>query len=338
MDWFEKLAGFQERDYHSTRQKLEVDGNQLRSLVNGKSYGIGRLDLMSLDSLRTRACTGREVPGRLRVRIVTGDVRQMHQEFQFAGAIFQVASQFNMLEMVSQDVTPECGVTRYQNDRTQGPACAIAAGAATIYRNYFAPVGDHTGQTSEHQLDGFAELGRALARTVDRTATSLWTMQNGYSMFTLDGVNSISRCLKSLDPEAIDALRGLLRIGVHWDVDVTDSPAQPLPQVSQAFCSALPVSYCRAARGADWMPLASLVLEAAYEATLLAAVINAQRGASNTVLLTSLGGGAFGNDESWIRSAMKRAIGKVAGSDLDIVFVSYGPPSADLQRWVHSLT
>ena len=106
MDWFEKLAGFQERDYHSTRQKLEVDGNQLRSLVNGKSYGIGRLDLMSLDSLRTRACTGREVPGRLRVRIVTGDVRQMHQEFQFAGAIFQVASQFNMLEMVSQDVTP----------------------------------------------------------------------------------------------------------------------------------------------------------------------------------------------------------------------------------------
>ena len=38
-------------------------------------------------------------------------------------------------------MTPEHGVTRYQHDRTQGPACAIAAGAATIYRNYFAPVG-----------------------------------------------------------------------------------------------------------------------------------------------------------------------------------------------------
>jgi len=29
------------------------------------------------------------------------------------------------------------GVTRYQHDHTQGPACAIACGAATIYRNYF---------------------------------------------------------------------------------------------------------------------------------------------------------------------------------------------------------
>jgi Patatin-like phospholipase len=37
--------------------------------------------------------------------------------------------------------------------------------------------------------------------------------------------------------------------------------------------------------------LAQLVLEAAYEATMWAAVLNAQRSASNRVLLTSLGGG-----------------------------------------------
>ena len=73
--------------------------------------------------------------------MVTGDVQQMHQSPENAGALFQVASQFNLLEMVSPTVTPEDGVTRYQHDRTQGPACAIAAGAATIYRNYFAPVG-----------------------------------------------------------------------------------------------------------------------------------------------------------------------------------------------------
>ena len=58
-----------------------------------------------------------------------------------AGALFQVASQLNLLEMTGPEVTPEDGVTIYQDDRTQGPACAIAAGAATIYRNYFAPVG-----------------------------------------------------------------------------------------------------------------------------------------------------------------------------------------------------
>jgi len=49
------------------------------------------------------------------------------------------------------------------------------------------------------------------------------------------------------------------------------------------------------------------VLEGAYEATLCAAVHNAQRGRSNVVLLISLGGGAFGNNESWIVAAMRRA-------------------------------
>src|SRR5712691_363585 len=37
-----------------------------------------------------------------------------------------------------------------------------------------------------------------------------------------------------------------------------------------------------------------------YEATMLAAALNKQRGASNVVLLTLLGGGAFGNEAEWI--------------------------------------
>ena len=35
--------------------------------------------------------------------MVTGDVRQMHQSPENAGALFQVASQFNLLEMISPD-------------------------------------------------------------------------------------------------------------------------------------------------------------------------------------------------------------------------------------------
>jgi hypothetical protein len=66
---------------------------------------------------------------RLKVTVVTGDVRQMHRSPENAAALFQVASQFNLLEMVSPATTPEHGVTRYQFDRTQGPACAIAAKA-----------------------------------------------------------------------------------------------------------------------------------------------------------------------------------------------------------------
>lgn len=48
-------------------------------------------------------------------------------------------------------MTPEHGVTRYERDPTQGPAYAIAAGAGTIYRNYFAPVEGGVGETRRRQ-------------------------------------------------------------------------------------------------------------------------------------------------------------------------------------------
>lgn len=49
---------------------------------------------------------------------------------------------------VNPGVTPEEGVTRYMHDLTQGPACAIAAGATSIWRNFFVPVDGETGQTA----------------------------------------------------------------------------------------------------------------------------------------------------------------------------------------------
>src|SRR5262249_26032352 len=99
---------------------------------------------------------------------------------------------------------------------------------------------------------------------------------------------------------------------------------------SQAFCSALPVAYSAIA-ARHWSRFARLVLEAAYEATLWAAVSNAQRG-SKIVLLTSLGGGAFGNDESWIEAGLHRALKLAAGLDLDVKLVSYGKPWAAFCR------
>ena len=81
--------------------------------------------------------------------------------------------------MVGPTVTPELGVTRYKDDPTQGPACAIAAGAATIYRNYFAPVDGSHGQTTKRQLDGLADLGASLSAALNQPLNALWRMQNG---------------------------------------------------------------------------------------------------------------------------------------------------------------
>ncbi len=62
-----------------------------------------------------------------------------------------------------------------------------------------------------------------------------------------------------------------LRIGVHWDVEATDGVTGMGHTVSQAFCSALPVAYTNVPSG-PWRGFASLILEAAYEATMWAAV------------------------------------------------------------------
>jgi hypothetical protein len=326
MDWFERLTGFRETSYDETRAKLAVSGDRLRSLVNGESYGTGQLELVSLADLRSRASSNDCQSARTKVGIIVGDVRQMHHQPENAGALFQVASQFNLLEMVSPSITPEHGVTRYQNDHTQGPACAIACGAATIYRNYFAPVDGRPGQTEMRQFDGLREVGVALGHAVGRTVGSLWEMRNGYALCSRSGLDAISQHIKTLAEDALDALRGRLCIGLHRNVEVTDAPRERRPSVSQAFCSALPVAYTSVEQR-HWNPFATLVLEAAYEATLLAGVLNARREGSNTVLLTQLGGGAFGNTDDWIHTAMRRALKAVSGSGLDVKLVSYGQPS-----------
>ena len=336
MNWFARITGCNESTYDATRAQLEVHGSTLRSKVNGRSYGIGAFELVSLVDLRDRVAAGDGATGRARASIVVGDVRKMHREAQYRGALFQVASQFNALEMAAPNVTPEDGVTRYEADRTQGPACAMAAGAATIYRNYFAPVGNQIGQTAQRQLDGLANIGTELSSRLGHPVVDLWEWRNGYALCTHQGLALIEEHLRAIGPEQVDALAGKLRIGIHRDVEVTDAPDAPGPVVSQAFCSALPVAYGGAPQR-HWAAFAQLVLDAAYEATLLEAVLNTRRDASNVVLLTLLGGGVFGNAPEWIHTAIKRAVMKVQGFDLDVRLVSYGQPSAAMQELVREL-
>jgi hypothetical protein len=327
MAWFDELTGFQEAGYDTTRARLRVEGDRLRSLANGRSWRIGKLETPSLAELRERAAPALAATrGPLRVHNLAADAHALHARPELAGALVQVASQFNLLEMTHYSVTPEDGVTRYENDPTQGPACARAAGAGTIYRNYFAPVGEHIGQTQDHQIDTLADLRSALP------GGERITMRNGYALADSGTLQTIKSTLESASPAELDALRARLRIGLHWDVQVTAKGAPQGQCVSQAYCSALPVSYNRDSAPRLWQPFARLVLEAAYEATLLAGVINtAKPGGSKSVYLTLLGGGAFGNEREWILDAIRRALDSVHGQALDVCLVSYGHVPADLQ-------
>lgn len=335
MNWFHRLTGFDEANYATTCAKLHLDGEHLVSRVNGARLRIGRLETPTLAELRKRT-TQRRSGERTTLAAMTGDARRLHAEARYAGALFQVASQFNLLEMIHPGVTPEDGVTRYESDGTQGPACAIAAGAATIYRNYFAPVGGVRGQTAQRQIDTLAGVGEALSAALGLPVASLWSMQNGYALCRRDGLDAIAAHLRSLDPEALDALRSRLAIGLHWDVQVTDGAAHDPPCVSQAFCSALPIAYSGLHEVSvdTWEPLARLVLDACYEATLLAACELAACSGSRTLLLTRVGGGVFGNPRPWIDAAIERALGCVEHAGLDVRLVCFNGVDADAERLI----
>lgn len=325
MTWFEKLTGCPETTA-DIAQQLSVDGPWLHSAANGRTWRCGTLETPRLADLR-EAVAGRPTACELRLQEVVASVQILHRDPASAGTTFQVASQFNLLEMVAPSVTPERGIGIYESDLTQGPACAIAAGAGTIYRNYFVPVDGQTGQTATRQLDCLSDVGDLLGNSDGQ----LWEMRNGYALPTEDGLATIDRRLRDSDEAQHDALRAALRVGVQRGTQVTLGGSRHT--VCQVLCSALPVSYAEYT-GELWARFATLILEAAYEATLCAAMLNADQTGQPRLYLTLLGGGAFGNDFTWITAAILRACQRYRHSGLDVAIVSFGRSQPAVQALI----
>lgn len=327
MTWFEELTGFREVSQKQVRENIRLDGDTLTSLVNDRTLRCGRLEIPSLGELRERVNHSPHTPGELHLEEVVADVADLHADEENAGGLFQVASQFNLLEMVSPHVTPERGVGIYEHDITQGPACAIACGAGTIYRNYFVVVDGQPGQSASRQLDCLSDLGAALGNVQER----LWEMRNGYALASREGLLEISERLEASSEKERDQLRQRLRIGVQWNTQVTIRGSSHT--VTQAYCSALPVA-CGNHAPDHWEGFARLVLEASYEATICAAILNSQSTGNNRVFLTLLGGGAFGNSTDWIIDSIERALKLYEDCDLDVAIVSYGASKPAVRRLV----
>ncbi|MDQ7856497.1 hypothetical protein [Klebsiella michiganensis] len=317
MSWFNDVFGFEESEYAATQARFFQEGPFLHTRSQPSvSYRSGILTMPSLAELRKVVSNLVTEPyGRCRFDILEADAYDLHRKSEVKGALIQVASQFNLLEMPCEYTTPEKGITEYQFDHTQGPACAMACAAATVFRNYLVPIGSQTGQSTTSQLNTLADMEKAIGIDGIR-------MKNGYALMSANTVQAISRYIASLDEQMRDRLRQELRIGLHSDTEVT-IPGVPEDQfVSQALCSALPVAYNSSPRE-DWAPFASLVLEASYEATLLAGVLNYRRTGNPRVYVTMVGGGAFGNEPGWIITALRRALYLVSHHNLEVMFVSY---------------
>jgi len=113
--------------------------------------------------------------------------------------------------------------------------------------------------------------------------------------------------------------------------------------VNQVYCSALSCGYSGLSNEL-WEPLARIILEASYEATLLAAMRAAlatpveQRASPHRVYLTFLGGGVFRNEPEWIACAIGRAIAVVSSSysfvDLHVVICHFRRVNHDMQELI----
>jgi hypothetical protein len=349
-DFFSRIFGFKEwtkLNFMKSRVTFSYDAKSgvLRSKAcRGREFMAGFFSTPSLDELRARVdlASARSLGGSWSVVEDVVDVGQLHNVVENRGAVFQAASQFNCLEHARPTGTPEDGISCYAHDRTQGPACALACLAGTVIRNYFAFDGLH-GQTVDKQVTNLKDVEAVLGLIVRKSDKVLgnaderfFKVHSGYTMAHESNLVQLQELLSN-DERLREEVRKNMRIGIQADTEVMtaghgrivrDSDSEKI-LVTQTYCSAVSVSHSGCSPS-SWQLFASIVLEAAYEATILVGIENALKHpelpGSRKVFLTALGGGAFGNEHSWIVSAMSKAFAKFSDIGLEVHLVSYKTP------------
>jgi len=114
--WFQSLTGFSEKSPEQVRENLFLNGEYLVSKVNGKRFRFGKLEIPTLKDLKDSASSLDNYQSKISVSQIVADVKALHRDRDNADALFQAASQFNLLEMVNPYVTPEQGVDLYDGN------------------------------------------------------------------------------------------------------------------------------------------------------------------------------------------------------------------------------
>lgn len=336
LHWFQAVFGCSETaSYSSNRNMFRLEDGPsgprtvLHCLANEQSYHIGPFSTPTLEELRQELS---QLPamtatlGRATFRHVHGNVRSFHCDVRNAGAVFQVASQFNCLEMTGPGVSPARGISIYATDPTQGPACAMSCPASTVFRNYFPPPYYETATPSQ-QINTMSKVETLLK-------SRYWNMRNGYLLPTDTGRMKALTDLIGHDSSALATqIVNSVAVGVQWNTEVSTASKHC---VTQVFASAVPVAYAKSTTSSDWRMLASLVLTSAYQSTLLvAAILARQRQQRVTVYLTMVGGGAFGNRKDWIVQAIQSALAACGDEPIDVCLLHYATVVPQMTERLH---
>jgi len=114
--WFRNLFGFDEMGYRETRGQFKVRDGTMSCEANGAEFFVGPFEVLSLGELRSRlehslSGADHDALGPLTFQHIVGDAKELHAKRCNAHSVFQVASQFNCLEMMDSSLTPQDGIT-----------------------------------------------------------------------------------------------------------------------------------------------------------------------------------------------------------------------------------
>lgn len=270
--------------------------------VDGQSFHAGRFEVPTIATLKKRLeATSRSGGGKLRLSALRGtgprtDIGGL-QATAPPDVLFQVASQFNCLEAVSARMVP---VSSYPSDPTQGPRASVSAFPGTFLRHYFAPgpEGSRYVQTDTNGINLLAAV----------TKPGLVRVKSGYLL--AHEIENASAFAQELEDNFEQ-----LQVGLHDDVEVVLGAdwGGPVPRgaqqrVSQAFTSTIALgSYSRD----DGSPMLARVRQQLLRAAYLGTILGALALGKNRIVLTLIGGGAFGNPHRAIWDAIHWALEEV---------------------------
>lgn len=301
--------------FDDDRNARDATGAAARLAVGGRSYRAGRFATRAIGDLESSVTMARRLDaaaGRISFSVLVGEHPLtdigMLQAIAGPDTLFQVASQFNCLEAPGPSIVQ---VASYVYDNTQGPRASVSAFPGTFLRHYSAPTANGTRFTQ----GGATEVSLLEHAVPPHVAT----VRGGY--LTAAMVSDAAALAHALESGFAN-----IRVGVHDDVEVVlggnwGGPVAPdTPAIAQVFTSTMALgSYSAGADANGALAVAcEWLLRAAYLGTLLAALDLRKR----TVVLTLIGGGAFGNDIRTIWNAITWSIDRVAAyapADLHII-------------------
>lgn len=304
-EWFYDLFKVEENEKH-IKTDFSVSNHSLYSKNSGDAFEIGELLFYSLDYIRRES---RKVLNNVKetfkdkgfkVRLLKRDIYKIHSSKENENALIQVSGNFSCLQYNTK-------ITDYIDDYKQCNQSFIATAPATLYRRYF-----HGKINLLEEMEKNSKIGK-----------NFWEFKNGLIEMKGDKLVELNNILDNNE----ELIRNLVRIGYHHNMEVVYSSEfnimnegnykYNIHKINHSLCSPLDLRINK--DKINLIKLSRLILEAQYEATLWAGVINAYRNNCNKVILVILGFQEHNNIKV-IQDSLLRAINifKTRNIPLDI--------------------